>query len=93
MTHLSSSISILTGKRNATVFLSCMSLMRYDFIHIDGGFFIISIDFLKLNLSFLSNTFSSSAISSCLSQHKIKFWTGIRQKIRCGMVLVGMDSI
>ena len=22
----------------------------------------------------------------------IKFWTGIQQKIRCGMVLVGMDS-
>ena len=28
----------------------------------------------------------------CLSQQKLKFWTGIRQKIRCGMVLVGMDS-
>ena len=47
---------------------------------------IINIDFLKLNLSFLSNTFSSSAM------HKLKFWTGIRQKIRCGMALVGMDS-
>ena len=31
-------------------------------------------------------------IDLCLSQHKLKFWTGIRQKIRCGMVLVGMDS-
>ena len=68
--------------------------MRYDFIHIDGFFLLlILMFFFKLNLSFLSNTFSSSAISSCrcLSQHKLKFWTGIQQKIRCGKVLAGMD--
>ena len=28
-------------------------------------------------------------ISRCLSHHKLKFWTGIRQKIRCGMVYIG----
>ena len=28
----------------------------------------------------------------CLSQHKLRFWTGIRQKIRCEIILVGMDS-
>ena len=28
----------------------------------------------------------------CMRQHKLKFWTGIRPKIRCRMVLVVMDS-
>ena len=64
--------------------------MRYDFIHIDVVFFIFNIDvFFKLihpssQILFL--------LLLCLSLHKLKFWTGIRQKIRCGMVLVGMDS-
>ena len=63
--------------------------MRYDFIYIDD--FLLLIMIFLLNLSFLSNTFSYSA-SRGLSQHTLKFWTVIRQKIRCEMVLVSIDS-
>ena len=63
--------------------------MRYDFIHIDG-FYVINIDVFLTNSILPLKSFSSSA--RCLSQHKLKLWTGIRQKIRCGVVLVGMDS-
>ena len=53
-------------------------------------FSLILIYFTKYPYS--SQILFSLLLSRCLSQHKLKFWTGIRQKIRCGMVLVGMDS-
>ena len=42
--------------------------------------------------SYSSQILFSLLLSHHLSQHKLKFWTGIRQKIICGIVLVGMDS-
>ena len=61
------------------------------FINIDVFFIIIiNIDRNLLTKSIVPlNTFSSG----CLSQHKLKFWTGIcQQKIRWGMVVAGVDS-
>ena len=70
--------------------LDLKSLMRYDFIHID--FFLLIILMFFLTNSILPLKYFFFFCYLCLSQHKLKFWTGIRQKIRCGMVLVGMDS-
>ena len=57
-------------------------------------FLIINIDRCLLTKSVfpLKYLFFFCYLIRCLSQHKLKFWTGLRQKIRCGMVLVGMDS-
>ena len=61
------------------------------------GFFYLSIltDVFNLTKSILPLKyffFFCYLISRFSSQHKLKFWTGIRQKIRCEMVLVGMYS-
>ena len=56
-------------------------------------FSLILIYFTKYSYSsqILFSLLLSISSCRCLSQHKLKFWTGIRLKIKCGMVLVGMD--
>ena len=61
-----------------------MVFLIYMFAYIDL-FHLLSIFLSYIFFLLLSH-------QRCLSRHKLKFWTGIRQKIRCGMVLVGMDS-
>ena len=60
-------------------YITELSSVYVTLIKSDQISFFIYIDVFELNLSLLSNTlfFLCSLIRWCLSQHKLKFWTGM----------------
>ena len=77
----------------AQIYILYISFDSNSKIEMSRGWGLIKSDEMGF-FAFTKYPYSSQTLFSlllCLSQHKLKFWTGIRQKIRCGMVSVGMD--
>ena len=75
------------------IYVDIYSLTRYG-IYSYRCFLIINIDRCLLTKTIIPLKYVFFCyLIRCLSQHKSKFWTGIRQKISYGMVLVGIDSL